>query len=656
MPLPSWIVSVAPTNHTDTNARIQIVFRSDILAPGSLENTEHQILFSHMSLEPELPGHFIALTPRMISYQPDVPFPPATLFHVTLIKGLSDQIGDALDQNYSWTFVTDAKPMNTAALTPPLPSSPPSAGHMFSVSQAGTAIASKGAAALLPVVISSDALSNVGGLDVLLSNTVLPENQEAVRVTLGDQIPFATAVAARIRVAADQIVLDRRYGYTSAVPELQNQLRSALDALHVVRRDDGGYEEWPGAGSTDMRATVFCAVSLARARAAGADVASALEGLRSFFLSRLKSRALLQTAEPERSKERLDLLEGLGAVGTVRKDHLDQIYAQRDRLSFDGQVELARHLLRLPAWHARGAALRKRLIEQAYLADRLTFIGAGTRQSVPARAHLVELLADSPKSLAYMDIAMRTLLSLRTNGSWGSSEDNAEASDAISAYARSQEVLPTFTASVGIGDREFSADFQGYRKSIAAWHLPMSELPRLSSIVIIRKEGVGILHYDVTYHYAVSGEQHGRYEGLRVERIVRAGSDYTELGRFGLSPPSAPLKLDIQHVFEIEDTIVTDHPVDQIVLDDPLPPGLVTVNDRVSGDEGPLDYVRVESGRLMVFVRHMGVGSHFIRYLAYSATPGTFTWPSARAYVRSGQTEYGLTAEGQVLILPSPNR
>lgn len=650
--LPSWIISVTPTNHISGKPDVRILFANDVAAAENLEDPDQKSLLSHITMDPSVAGHFSLLTPRMIGFQADAPFPVGAHFRVTLTKGLADQSSHVLDQDYTWTFDTDPlptpAPLSSAPLeeaVPPISAQPPS-DQLEKRVQAGTAIAPRGVAALLPLLVDQRLPMDIGGLDLMFSSTILPQTEEAVHVTLEDQLPLATSIASRVRVASDQIVLDRRYSQVVELAWLQHNLSEALAELRLLQRPDGGYAEWPSSTNSDVPTTTFCVVSLVRARAAGADVSSSLKNARSFLLAHLTGAALQKEAEPERSRLRLEIMNALDIAGSVRKEHIKEIYAQRNNLSFSSRAKLAHHLLHFPAWRAKGIALRQILLDQAYLSDRVVY-GGGPRETTEARAQFIELLADSSKPASYLETAFRMLLELRSSGAWDSLKDNAEAMDAMLAYAKVQGKPLKFMIMVGVGDRELSASFEGYQNATSTWHIPMSKLPRPSSIIMIRKNGRGILHYLITFHGALRPDKPGVYNGLRVERFIRL--DNKELAHFGITPLNGPLNLDGKRIFEIEDRVTVDHPVDGVVLKDAIPTGFVTMNDSLKAQGWYADYSKLQANHLVALTRHLDPGVYSMTYFVYAANSGTFIWPTAQVQVLDTR-ESGSSASGQVTI------
>jgi hypothetical protein len=346
----------------------------------------------------------------------------------------------------------------------------------------------------------------------------------------------------------------------------------------------------------------------------------------------------------------------------VRNDRLSDIYAQRKHFSFYEQIELARHLLKVPAWHEQGRKLRDELFEQVRITGRAAAVnvpGSSLETATAGQAQLVGLLIDSHTRAEDTDRAFRALLDLRNNGVWTCSCDNAEAMDAAVAYAALQGAPPDLSASAQVLGENVQAHFHGYENAIVERHIPMGKLPRGNAVITVSKTGTGALHYIVAYRYGVPDEQPGVYAGIRLERVLRSAGDEKELARFGLVLPSGSLTLDTGRVFEIEDRITTDHPIDQVVVNDPLPAGFEAVDTAFQTstrafepgiDNWQIDYRQIYRDRVVAFARHLEAGVYAMHYLVRSVTPGRFAWPGASVHPEYAPEDFGRTAAGKLIL------
>ena len=105
--LPDWIEQISPTAETETLGQIRIRFKAPLIPLESLESPEQQDILKKFELQPDLPGHFRFLTPRMVGFQADQAIPKAIRCQVTLKAGLADLKGRQLADDLAWTFNTE---------------------------------------------------------------------------------------------------------------------------------------------------------------------------------------------------------------------------------------------------------------------------------------------------------------------------------------------------------------------------------------------------------------------------------------------------------------------------------------------------------------------------------------------------------------------
>ncbi|MBV9104234.1 MAG: alpha-2-macroglobulin family protein [Candidatus Eremiobacteraeota bacterium] len=511
----------------------------------------------------------------------------------------------------------------------------------------------------IPLSVSTSVPNDAGGLDAELASTIVPNVAEAVRQALDDDSGFGWSVVSRLDVAADGLLLARTYRQPQS-SEQRQAVTSAI-ALLTTLANDGGIAEWPGATSSEPFLDAAAYAALAHARSAGFESAGVV-------LSRLRT-ALLRTMrnpaahggfkkEPERSEVRLATLAALAENGEVRSDFLSEIVAQSDHLTTSERFTLARLLRRLPGWHADAAHLAASLQGQLAQTARTTTVTANYA-GVEEQSAAVRFLVATRAPLDLIDGSVNALVGLQQDGTWGCGCANASALDAVVAYASLQPAPPDFHGTLSVGTayrRSFS--FAGYRSTQLSVALPMRDVPRGQSDVVLEKRGSGTLRYAVSYRYRVAEDAPGRYQGLRLDRIVRAAGSDPILATFGLGPAST---LDVKpaSVFEVEDRIITDHAVDRVTIVDPLAAGLEAVDTsfltssqavHARTDNWEIDYQQIYHDRVEAFARHLNPGVYAMHYLVRSVTPGNYAWPAANVYLERAPEEFGRTSAGKLIV------
>ena len=134
----------------------------------------------------------------------------------------------------------------------------------------------------------------------------------------------------------------------------------------------------------------------------------------------------------------------------------------------------------------------------------------------------------------------------------------------------------------------------------------------------------------------------------------------TTLATFGLAQvaPDA-VHLPAGAVFEIEDRIVTDHGLDDVVVNDPLPAGLEAIDAgfqtstkyfQTQSDDWQIDYQQIYRDHVLAFAHHLAPGVYAVHYLVRSVTPGSFAWPGAEVSLQYAPEEFGRTSSSRLTI------
>jgi hypothetical protein len=140
-------------------------------------------------------------------------------------------------------------------------------------------------------------------------------------------------------------------------------------------------------------------------------------------------------------------------------------------------------------------------------------------------------------------------------------------------------------------------------------------------------------------------------------------NDPSVIASFGIASvaPDAT-HVTVDRVFEIEDRITTDHPLDHVVIEDPLPAGFEAVDSgfrtatpyfQANADNWQIDYQAIYSDRVISFAQYLPAGVYAVHYLVRSVTPGSFDWPGAEVSLEYAPEEFGRTA-GTRLTIDAP--
>ncbi len=527
--------------------------------------------------------------------------------------------------------------------------------------------------AKIPLNIDNDVATDAGGLDISLASSLIPQLAAPVQQVLDEQtLPFAEPAASQLAIASSLQRLSQTYGQTFSGFSPTQQATQAVARLTSLQTADGGFAAVPGGTKADPFVTPYAASAIASANQAKVTAETANQDL----LPALKTYLSKLLADPGqydfckqalcKNQLRLNTLIALADLGDKRTEFLADIYAQRDTLDPIDQIKLARYLSQFPDWQQEAKGMASQLQQTVYQTGRSARVNLpegwgwfGSATATQAEAlRLAIAQKSSPDAIAKLT---QGLLDQRRNGTWQSTYDNAAALTAIvdaSKLDAPQSTPPNFTATADLAGKTLAtAQLQGSQPSKAV-SVPITDLPRGKNDLMLKKSGSGLLHYLVAYRYRLSGNQPGRLNGLRVTRYLRPANEETVLYKTGLYAPDG-LKLSVGKVYDVGLEIITDHPVDHVVITDPLPAGLEAVDNsfqtstpyfQAKGDSWQLGYQTIYKDRIVAFGDRLNPGVYTLHYLVRSITPGTFVYPGAEAHLQYAAEEFGRSASTTLVV------
>ncbi|MBR8835493.1 MAG: hypothetical protein DSM106950_16095 [Stigonema ocellatum SAG 48.90 = DSM 106950] len=278
-----------------------------------------------------------------------------------------------------------------------------------------------------------------------------------------------------------------------------------------------------------------------------------------------------------------------------------------------------------------------------------------------AQAQALRLFIAQKSKPEMVDRLLQSLLAQRRNGMWQNSYDNAQALTALVEYSQLQPKPANFVAKVQLGGKNLGEiRFDSYHNLSADVKIPMAELPRGRRDLLLQKSGEGRLHYLAAYRYRLQGNQPGRFNGLRVTREVRGvGSGENVLQKVGLYAKDKPLSLESGQVFDVGLEIIVDHPVEHVVINDPLAAGLEAVDAsfqtataalQALADSWEVGFKTIYRDRIVAYADHLDPGVYSLHYLVRSVTPGTFLWPGAEVRLQYAPEEFGRAADSTLVV------
>ena len=536
----------------------------------------------------------------------------------------------------------------------------------------------------IPLNVGEGVVADVGGLDVALSSTLLTDIKAPIQqIDWTDALPNLSTAASHLSIAANLQLLSQQYAAILNDFDAAAHANEAMRRLQTLQRPDGGFGSWPGAERSDPFMTPYAAIALASAQTAGFSVDSAMMNQLQSYLSALLAnpdRGDWCTSASCKRQVRLDTLLALAKLGDVRQDFLADLYEQWEAFDAVGQRKLARYLSRFDNWQTEADALVDHIQETVYetgrsatvnLPDGWSWVHSPVATQAQTLALFVahslpqeflgvqpadipvigELFAVDSPELERLGRLVQGLLDLRRDGGWQTPYDNAQALNALVAYVQHLPEPADFEVLMQLdGESLVTQQFQGYQQPSFDLSIPMADLPEGESSLVLDKSRGGVLHYLTAYRYRLEGDPPGRLQGLRVTRQVRPANGEQVLFEMGLSPMDLSPTIDAGQVFDVGLEIITDHPVHHVVITDPLPAGLETVDTsfqtntpyfQPQQDSWEIDYQQLGRDRILAYADTLSAGVYSLHYLVRSVTPGTFLWPGAEVHLEYAPEEFG---------------
>lgn len=487
----------------------------------------------------------------------------------------------------------------------------------------------------------------------------------AGRALAGDSLTLLPAIADRLSIAASVLALQAKLGTRLSDVNAQSEAVADVAQLAALQRIDGGFAFWPQERASDAFGSADALRILGYAQAAGVAVsATTIAKAKEYVAGALDDPARADktcTSDACRVSLRLAALRALAAAGDRRTDFLQSIFAQRGALGPAEEAELGVYLQQTPGWRSGADTVAAELAARIYLTGRYANIqppGPWYGSLVEAQAAYLALLVARGASTDDQDRALRALSAQSCRCGWPALSDTASALEAIGAYAATEGGPPNFSVAFVV-DGKTVGSAGPINKAAATQVFVLPKLTKGAHTLTLRKNGSGILHYVVSYTYTLDANAPGRLSGLRVIRTVHPANQQTVLASIDLAPQPQPLELAPGNVYDVGVEIAVDHPVDRVVITDPLPAGFEALDTSFQttasyyqplAQAWQIDYQQIYLDRVTAYAQHLDPGVYVLHYLVRSVTPGEYLWPGASAYLLDAPEQFGRSAFRSVKI------
>ncbi|BAZ29923.1 alpha-2-macroglobulin domain-containing protein [Cylindrospermum sp. NIES-4074] len=522
----------------------------------------------------------------------------------------------------------------------------------------------------IPLNIDKNTFPDAGGLDIQLASSLIPEIKAPAKQVLdNNDLPFTEPAASQLLIAANLQNLSQKYNQTFAEFNPQKQANQAIEQLQKLQLADGGFASFPGQEKSDPWVSPYAAESLVKANQAFPGFVN------SGMLSRLKTylqKVLANPGEYDFCKQKLcknqlqlNALISLAELGDKRNSFLSDIYQQREKFDLVTQIKLARYLSQFPEWQDESQIIQNQLQKNIYETGRAAVVNLPAswgwmNSNTTTQAQALRLFIAQKAKPEVIDKLFQSLLGMRRNGTWTTSYNNAQALTALVEYSQLQPTPPNFVTTVKLAGNKLGENrFDGYKNPSLQLNVPMDKLPRGRRELLLQNSGKGKLHYLVAYNYRLQGNQPGKFNGLRVTREISKAGEEKVLQKLGLYAFDKPLTLQPGQVFDIGLEIIADHPVEHLVITDPLPAGFEAVDEsfqtatpalQAKADNWQLGFKTIYRDRILAYADHLEPGVYSLHYLVRSVTPGKFLWPGAEVHLQYAPEEFGRAADSTLVL------
>jgi hypothetical protein len=521
----------------------------------------------------------------------------------------------------------------------------------------------------IPLKIDNQVMQDVGGLEISLASTLLPDIiMTAEQVFDQDEFPFLEPSASQLMIAANLEILRQKYEFIATKFNTLLKANQALERLQNLQKDDGGFASFPASEKSDPFLTPYAVNSLVQAELAGIEINQNMLNNATNYLEKILANPdqdnLCNTLSCK-NQIRLDALIALNKLGQKRTDFLQSLYEENAQFDFVNQIKLARYLAQFPEWQTKAESLISQIKQTIYETGRTATVNLPSNWSwldsnTSAQAQALGLFIAQESQPETIDRLLSGLLAMRRNGVWNNSYDNAQAFTALVEYSQLQPTPPNFKATVQLEDKLLgNVQFKGYKPSNYDLKIPHQNLPKGENNLILKKSGDGVLNYLIAYRYRLPGNQQGRLNGLRVTRYIHPANQSMILEKLGLYAPDEPTTLPVGQIFDLQLEIITDHPINNLIINDPLPAGLEAIDSsfqtsssyfKEQEDSWQIGYQQIYKDKVVAYGDRLEAGVYNLHYLVRSVIPGTFDWPGAEVHLQYAPEEFGRSASAKLEV------
>ncbi len=533
-----------------------------------------------------------------------------------------------------------------------------------------------------PIAKPSDVYSQFGGLEIQTSSTALQTLTDAVMYLSNYPFECTEQISSRVLgIAAlrDVLTAFQAEGLASA-SEMEASVNRDVTRLQGMQNWDGGFPYWRRGENSIPFNTIHVTHALARAQQKGFDVPPEMMENARYYLENIESHYPWWYSEYTRrvlSAYALYVRDLMGDSDPAKARALLQ-EAPLEDFSFEAIGWIWQVLVDDPNSAAQLSEIRtyinNHVVEKAGAAnfttsyDDQTYLILSSNRRADA-VLLDALIADDPNADLIPKL-VNGLLAHRTQGRWGSTQENVFVLLAMDRYFNTYEsTTPDFVARLWLGETYAGEHaYEGYSTEYNETSIPMSYLTEGADLqdLVLSKEGAGRLYYRLGLKYAPTDLNLEPLDmGFVVTREYEGVDDIEDVWQ------------DAEGVWHIKAgarvrvtlKMVADSRRYHVALVDPLPAGLEIVNpdlavsSNAGVDENPAEmsygwwwwrtwyeHENLRDERAEAFTSLLWDGVYTYTYIARATTPGTFIAPPAKAEEMYSPEVFGRSGSDWVVV------
>jgi len=551
-----------------------------------------------------------------------------------------------------------------------------------------------------PVLAPANVLPQFGAIEVSLSSTALTGLQDAASYLVDYPFQCAEQTASRLVpiFVLGNILAKFHIGKVSDQAKQRALAKAGIKKLLGLQRWNGGFTFWPGSYRPSPYASVYVAWSLTQGIKAGFHVPKnamrkAARYVQSCMNGRIgwpwniwwSFRAMaawvltdMQTL-PDIKKYTRTWPVARSLVAIYRHDKSLALFAKAMLMAAAKRVNSTRsRAMVAPLKHELdNAAIQT--ASSAHFAEHVTeslrvLLHSSSRTDAIVLAAFMEVAPKDPITTK----VVRGLVAARIKGRWETTQANAFAMYALSAYFKKYEKqVPNFVAQLWLGTGYVgSKQFQGRSMAVSETKVPMrvlldqSKASNGKTSIILAKKGPGRLYYRLGMRYApTSLRLKAEEQGFAVSRVYEPvdGPKTLHRDRKGLWHVKAGTYVRVRLT-----VVVPDRRYYTAVVD-PLPAGfeIVDMNLKTSASSALAgkaknkiydfwswyalrspDHKEMRDDAYQLFWDRLPAGVYEYTYLARATTIGTFVVPPLKAEEMYHPETFGRNATQIVVVEP----